>query len=179
MYTSSCTPVSQQTGSLCNTLHGRLDGYLRFVVPKGGSHTCNGDSSHVHLQIEVQGSIYDVAVDIGQTQGDVLFYEEDRAIPVGPWAEGFHGTYALDYTSLGLHSGQGFTPQDPTTLGQKIQSELQGVNHIAVFGECYSPQGNGAHDVHYVGHGNDGAIVINPLAQQAHLLLFHFSTQTF
>jgi hypothetical protein len=177
-YTGACTPSFQQNGTAVSSYHGRLDGYLSYVVPEGGPGSCNGDNSHVHLQVRVSGSVYDVAVDVGKFSGDVLFYESDLPLPDGAWSEGWHGNANLDYVQLGLHSGQ-FTPEDPAALGQKIQSELAGVNHISVFGIGYM-QGNGCHDIHYYnGSGNDGAIVVHPLASPAHALFFHFSTQSF
>jgi hypothetical protein len=175
-YTSACTPLTQQTGVAINSFHGRLDGYLAYVVPQGGPSSCNGDDSHVHLQVRMDGNIYDVAVDIGQTPGDALFYEADMPIPQGPWSEGWHNV-GLSYPQLGIHSTM-FASEVPATLGQKIQSELAGVNHIAVFGDGYSTY-NGCHDVHYENGTEDGAIVINPLAATPHILFFRFSTQTF
>jgi hypothetical protein len=177
-YTSACTPLSSQTGTAIDTSHGRLDGYLSFVVPIGGSSACNGDDSHVHLQITMDGNIYDVAVDTGRFSGDVLLYETNMPIPDGAWSEGWHGTDALTYTSLGIHSTQ-FTPEVPAALGTKLQAELAGVNHISVFGTGYA-QGNGCHDVHYEdGNGNDGALVLEPLSATSHVIFFRFSTDTF
>jgi hypothetical protein len=175
-YTATCTPLSAQTGTAIDTKHGRLDGYLSFVVPKDGAPSCNGDDSHVHLQIRANGFVYDVAVDIGTFTGDSNLYEADMPMPAGAWSEGWHDD-GLSYTQLGLHSTQ-FTPEDPTTLAQKIQTELAGVNHVSVFGDAYS-QGNGCHDVHYENGTADGALIINPLAPTAHILFFRFSTQTF
>jgi hypothetical protein len=175
-YTSACTPLSQQTGTAVNSTHGRLDGYLSFVVPQGGEKACNGDDSHVHLQVRVNGIIYDVAVDIGTFTGDSNLYEANMPIPGGPWSEGWHDL-GLSYPQLGLHSTQ-FTPEDPATLGQKIQSELAGVNHVSIFGDGYM-QGNGCHDVHYENGTQDGALIIEPLSPQAHIMFFRFSTQTF
>jgi hypothetical protein len=175
-YTSACTPLSQQTGTAFDTPHGRVDGYLSYVVPKDGPSSCNGDDSHVHLQIRVKGIIYDVAVDIGAFTGDANLYEADMPLPQGAWSEGWHDV-GLSYPQLGLHSTQ-FTSEDPTTLGQKIQSELAGVNHVSVFGDSYSTD-NGCHDVHYENGTTDGALVINPLSPTAHILFFRFSTQTF
>jgi hypothetical protein len=175
-YTAVCTPLSAQTGTAINTKHGRLDGYLSFVVPKDGPSSCNGDDSHVHLQIRMNGTIYDVAVDIGAFTGDANLYEADMALPEGAWSEGWHDV-GLSYPQLGLHSTQ-FTAEDPTTLAQKIQTELAGVNHVSVFGDAYA-QGNGCHDVHYENGTADGALVINPLSPTAHILFFRFSTQTF
>jgi hypothetical protein len=176
-YTSSCTPLSQQNGTAVNTYHGRLDGYLAYVVPKGGSGACNGDDSHVHLQVRMMNNIYDVAVDIGKFAGDVFFDESDVALPDGAWAEGWHGSDNLTYTALGLHAGQ-FTSEDPTALGQKIQAELMNANHISVFCIGYM-QGNGCHDVHYHNGASDGAIVIHPLSAPAHVLFFRFAADSF
>jgi hypothetical protein len=177
-YTAACTLLADETGTAIDTVHGRLDGYLSFVVPIGGSDKCNGDSSHVHLQIRVDGTIYDVAVDTGKFDGDVNLYEADMPLPDGAWSEGWHGDDGLTYTSLGIHSDQ-FTPEDPATLGQKLATELAGVNHVSIFGTGY-PQGNGCHDVHYHdGNGQDGALVIEPLSPTPHILFFRFSTDTF
>jgi len=175
-YTSACTPLSAQTGTAINTKHGRLDGYLSYVVPKDGPSSCNGDGSHVHLQVRMKGEIYDVAVDIGTFTGDANLYEADMALPQGAWSEGWHNV-GLSYPQLGLHSTQ-FTAEDPTTLGQKIQSELAGVNHVSVYGDSYTTD-NGCHDVHYENGTEDGALVINPLSPTAHILFFRFSTQSF
>src|SRR5579871_3109764 len=172
-YTSSCTPLSSETGTAIDTYHGRLDGYLSYVVPIGGSFSCNGDNGHVHLQVRANGAIYDVAVDTGQFTGDVNLYEADMPIPDGPWSEGWHGSDGLTYTALGVHSSV-FTPEAPSALGAKLAAELAGKNHISVFGIGYS-QGNGCHDVHYhSGSGEDGAIVIDPLSSPAHILFFRF-----
>jgi hypothetical protein len=175
-YTAACTPLSAQTGTAINTKHGRLDGYLSYVVPQGGPHSCNGDSSHVHLQVRMMGEIYDVAVDIGTFTGDSNLYETNMAMPGGAWSEGWHNG-GLSYPQLGLHSTQ-FTPEDPTTLGQKIVTELAGVNHVSIFGDAYT-QGNGCHDVHYVDGIVDGALILEPLSPKAHILFFRFSTQSF
>jgi hypothetical protein len=174
--TNACTPLSQQTGTAINTFHGRLDGYLVYVVPQGGPSSCNGDYSHVHLQVKMKGDVYDVAVDIGKTPGDALFYEQDMALPGGAWQEGW-SNFGLSYPQLGVHSTQ-FTSEDPATLGTKIQSELANVNHISVFGDAYQTN-NGCHDVHYQNGSTDGAIVIDPLSPTAHVLFFRFSTQSF
>lgn len=175
-YTSTCTPLTAQTGAALDTMHGRLDGYLAYVVPKDGPASCNGDDSHVHLQIRMKGVIYDVAVDIGTFTGDANLYETDMPIPQGAWSEGWHDV-GLSYPQLGLHSTQ-FTAEDPTTLAQKIQTELAGANHVSVFGDSYSTE-NGCHDVHYENGTTDGALVINPLSASAHVLFFRFSTQSF
>lgn len=177
--TAACTPLSKQTGTIVTSVFGRLDGTLAYVVPRGGSAACNGDDSHVHLQILVLGNVYDVAVDIGKFAGDVLEYEAEMPLPDGAWSEGWHGTDSLAYpTQLGLHANQ-FTPQDPATLGAALLTALAGKNHISIFGSGY-PTANGCHDVHYRGTGpEDGAIFIDPLSPNAHGFFFRFSTQSF
>ena len=176
---ASCTPLNQETGTAINSHHGRLDGTLVYVLPVGGSKTCNGDESHVHLQIAVSGDIYDVAVDIGSASGgDVGYDEQSFPMPGGAWAEGWHSTDSLTYPSLGLHS-TAFTTTDPATMAAKVESLLAGVSRISIFCVGYS-QGDGCHDVHYEdGAGNDGAIVLDPDAASPSILFLRFTDQTF
>lgn len=176
--TAACTPLSQQTGTALNTPFGRLDGVLVYVVEKDGSHACNGDDSHVHLQVKANGAIYDVAVDIGTTGDEVSSFEEPIALPGGAWAEGWHGTDTLTYTALGIHSGQ-FTAASPDALSASLDAELAQVNHVSIFGTAYDTD-NGCHDVHYHGgNGGDGALFLDPLSPTAHGLFFRFPTDTF
>jgi hypothetical protein len=175
--TAACTPLSQQVGTALDTNFGRLDGTLAYVVPINGNRGCNGDGSHVHLQVRVQSAIYDVAVDIGTFTGDVNLYEEDILLPGGPWAEGWHGTDSLTYTALGVHAPE-FTPENPSALSAQLVSELAQVNHISIFGTSYNTA-NGCHDVHFHGGGTDGAMFLDPLSPKAHALLFRFQTDNF
>jgi hypothetical protein len=174
--TSSCTPLSAQNGTAINTNYGRLDGTLSYVLPQGGPSSCNGDDSHVHLQVEVSGNVYDVAVDIGSSPDDVALYQEDLPLPGGPWAEGWHGTDTLTYSALGIHSGQ-FTAADPAALSAMLVTELAQANHISIFGMGYNTD-NGCHDVHYE-KGSDGALFLDPLSPQAHGLFFRFKQDSF
>ena len=163
-------------GNALTVAHGRLDGFLVATVPVG-QRSCSGDSHHVHLQIKMQGAIYDVAVTMQDNNGgDVFFTERDIALPDGAWSEGWHTADGLDYVALGLHAAD-FSAMPEAALAQKVTSELQTANHISVFATGYGP--GGAHDVHRKSAGQDGAIVINPLSSPAHALLFHFATQTF
>ncbi len=179
MRNSACTPTTEETGTAVSTEHGRLDGTLVYVVDVGQGKQCNGDDSHVHLQVEVSGSIYDVAVDIGTAPNDeVGYYEETLAVPGGAWAEGWHGADSLAYPSLGLHSTS-FPTTDPGTVGAQVEALLTTTTKISIFCKGY-PQGNGCHDVHYEdGTGEDGAIVLDPTAAMSPVLFFRFSTQTF
>jgi hypothetical protein len=175
---ATCTPLSAQTGTAVDTSHGRLDGTLVYVVPTGGPGKCNGDDSHVHLQVEVSSLIYDVAVDIGAAGDQVGMYQQTIALPGGAWAEGWHGADTLAYPKLGLSVGQ-FPIAAPATIAANVQSLLESTSKISVFCTSYTTD-NGCHDVHYEnGNGNDGAIVLDPTAATPTILFFRFEGQTF
>jgi hypothetical protein len=176
---SSCTPLSKQTGTAVNTNHGRLDGTLVYVLPVGGSSSCNGDSAHVHLQIEVSGSIYDVAVDIGKSGDEVSWIQQTLPVPGGAWAEGWHGSDNLGYSSLGLTSGA-FTALSPSNMGMEVETLLAATSKISIFCTGYTPGDNGCHDVHYQnGTSTDGAIVLDPTSPTSPILFFRFASQSF
>lgn len=175
---SACTPLSQQKGTAVNTSHGRLDGTLVYVLPVDGSPACNGDDSHVHLQVEVSGSVYDVAVDVGTSGDEVGFYEDTMTVPGGVWAEGWHGTDALTYSSLGVSSSE-LPLASPDAVAAAIESHLADTSKISIFCTGYS-QDNGCHDVHYEnGAGKDGALVLDPTSASSPMMFFRFSADTF
>ncbi len=143
----------------------------------GALYQCNGDDSHVHLQVEVSGNVYDVAVDIGSAGDQVGMYQAVIALPGGAWAEGWHDD-DLSYVSLGLHVAQ-FPLESPTTNAASLESLLEGTSRISIFCTGYS-QGNGCHDVHYEdGTTNDGALVLDPLSASPTLVFFRFVSQSF
>ena len=145
--------------------------------PIGALYQCNGDDSHVHLQVEVAGNVYDIAVDIGAENDQVGMYQQALPLPGGAWAEGWHDD-DLSYDSLGLHVAQ-FPLGTPTTNAASLESLLEGTSQISIFCTGYS-QGNGCHDVHYQdGTTNDGALVLNPLAATPTLVFFRFVSQSF
>src|SRR5882757_3056191 len=57
-------PCTSTFGNAMTATFGRLDGFLVAIVPPGSSN-CQGDASHIHLQLQVNGAIYDVAVNVG------------------------------------------------------------------------------------------------------------------
>jgi hypothetical protein len=175
----SCTPLSQQNGTAVDTTHGRLDGTLVYVLGVDGSSSCNGDSAHVHLQIEVGSSVYDVAVDVGKSGDEVGWYQETLAVPGGAWSEGWHGSDGLGYGSLGLASSA-FATLDPATMATTIESLVASTSKISIFCTGYTPGDNGCHDVHYQdGSSQDGAIVLDPTAATSPVLFFRFTDQSF
>jgi hypothetical protein len=169
-----CTP---NFGSGLTAVHGRLDGYLVTILPPKTGFQCNGDSSHVHLQVMMMGGIYDIAVNVQDDNGGaVYFLAKNMVMPDGAWAEGWHAGDTLGYASLGVASAD-FAPLDEAPLATEIENELASVNHISVFGTGYNA--NGAHLIHYNGGTNDGAIVIEPQDSPSRLLLFHFASDKF
>ncbi len=121
------------------------------------------------------GAIYDVAVDIGSTGDDIFYLAKDMTIPDGTWAEGWHTSDALSYSSLGIKSTD-LVELSPTDAASTVEAELATVNHISVFGTGYNA--NGIHDIHYE-NNKDGAIVTEPQSSSSRVLFFRFSTDQF
>jgi hypothetical protein len=160
----SCT---SNFGNALSTFHGRLDGTLVAIVPPS-AHMCNADSTHVHLQIQMNAAVYDVAVNVDGLQADL-----PHAMVDGAWAEGWHSSDALDYpTALGVHS-----TAFKTTSAQGLMAALENANHLSVFATAYGP--TGVHLVHRKGNNSDGAIVVNPLGVTPHWFLFRFASDSF
>ena len=170
--TTTRIACTNKLGSGLTTSFGRLDGTIVSIVPPK-QHNCNGDSTHIHLQVLASGGTYDIAVNV-----DALFAEKDAPLLNEPWAEGWHTTgEKLDYPSmLSLHS-TAFAAPTIAELTTTLEAELAAVNHISVFATGYGV--DGAHLVHRNGASNDGALVLHPIGAQPHYLLFNFTGQTF
>ncbi len=174
--TPTRVPCTNQLGNAMTTEFGRLDGYLvAIVLPGNGG--CNADSSHVHLQIKVKGSIYDVAVNVG-SNGMEDVHSATRELPLTgpPWTEGWHAGFSQDYVSLGVHATD-LPLESLSRLTAELMTDLASVNHISVLATGYGP--SGAHLVHRNGSGRDGVVITKPLSNPAHVRLFSFSGQSF
>jgi hypothetical protein len=173
------TPTRQacvsKYGTGLTAAHGRLDGYLVSIVAPTNESKCNADNSHVHLQVLMNNAIYDVAVDTGSSGDDIYYLAKDMAPPGGAWAEGWHTSDALNYSSLGLKSTD-FTDASPTDAPGIVEMQLATTNHISVFGTGYNT--NGMHLIHYES-GKDGALVLEPQAATSHVLFFRFAGDNF
>ena len=158
---------------------GRLDGFLVAIVPPGGG-ACNADSSHVHLQVRMNGAIYDIAIDVTDAISgvdDVHTVTKDIAMPVNtPWSEGWHTGLLADYVALGVHSPE-LVFQAKSALVTTLMTDLATANHISIYATTYGA--DGAHLVHRNGGGHAGVIVTQPLSIPAHLRLFSFTDQAF
>ena len=162
-----------------NPTFGRLDGYLVAIVPPGGS-ACNADSDHVHLQVRMNGAVYDVAVDAtnGVTHvDDVHTGTMDLPMPSSmPWTEGWHTGVGVDYPILGVHSTD-IPLMTKSQIVSALQTDLASANHISIYATTYGT--DGAHLVHRNGGAHDGVIVTKPLSNPSHLRFLSFSDQTF
>jgi hypothetical protein len=161
------TPVRESCthgyGTGLDATYGRIDGYLAALQ-------CGSDATHIHLQIKMNGAMYDAAVNL-----DTLVAEKDGPMPDSPWTEGWHVNVTVDYpTTFGLHSSDFTQPASQNDLVTKIENELANANHISLYATGYGT--NGVHDVHRHPKGNDGVIVIRPTEKTAHMLMFRFST---
>jgi hypothetical protein len=169
-------PCTSQFGSALTAVYGRLDGYLVSIVQPSNSNACNADTDHVHLQVKMNGAIYDVAVNVGSSGNvdDVRTFTKD--LPLPQWSEGWHPGVLEDYVSLGVHATD-MTQEPRAQIASEITADLASVNHISVFGTGYGP--DGAHLVHRNGQGHDGLIVTNPLSSPSHVRMFSFTNQAF
>ena len=164
-------------GTALSKTFGRMDGYLVAIVPPGNG-GCNADSNHVHLQIKIDGAIYDVAVDVDSpTVEDVHTGTREVALPGDPWSEGWHvGGTVVDYPTLGVHAAD-LPLGTKSGLVAEFMSDLASANHISVYATGYGS--DGAHLVHRNGSGRDGLIVTQPLSTPAHARFLSFTSQSF
>jgi len=174
-------PCTSSFGNALSPVYGRMDGYLVAIVPPGTG-GCHADLGHVHLQVEISGAVYDVAVNVGTNDAtnDVHSTTLDHAL-VGPaWSEGWHTNVIVDYPTLGVHAAA-MPLRTETENVNDLMAELATANHISIYATGYSTD-DGAHLVHRSTSnrsGEDGLVVVKPLSTTAHARLFSFTSQTF
>ncbi len=174
------TPTRQACTSTFGTAltktFGRMDGYLVAIVPPGNG-GCNADSNHLHLQVRVNGAIYDVAVDVDSpTIEDVHTGTRDLPLIGAAWSEGWHPGGLVDYVSLGVHSVDLPLGTKPGLVSE-MTNDLASANHVSIYATGYGP--DGAHLVHRNGNGHDGVIVTQPLSSPSHMRFLSFTSQSF
>jgi len=155
-------------GDALTTSYGRMDGILVSIVDLNGS-GCRSDDDHLHLQIKIDGSVYDVALNVAS---DTLTTTREAVVDPVAWSEGWHPFDGFDYTAVGVHSDDIATSVSVTDL----KADLATVNHITIYGTGFD--GTGAHLIHR-NNGFDGAIVTHPLSAVPHVRMFRFTNQTF
>jgi hypothetical protein len=176
-------PCTGSFGTALSAAYGRLDGYLVAIVPPGPSNPCHADSTHLHLQVQVSGAVYDVAVNVGtnDASNDVHTTTLDRALIGSAWSEGWHTDASVDYVTLGVHAAAIPLRTQAETVAA-MMTDLATANHVSIYATGYSPVSSGAHLVHRSTSnrvGEDGLLVTHPLSPVAHARVFSFSTQTF
>lgn len=171
------------SGSLSSDLpadqYGALEGELVSLVPPG-THGCPNDADHLHLQVDVGGKRYDVAVTINDSMAAQPIYFLAKDIAAGSAAPGWSAT-GFDYpTNLGAHAAD-FTGMNKTDLLARLQTELATVSKVSLHGRSYGPVADGVHNVHRNGGGHDGAIIARGLGAGGtdHVLAFHFYNSAF
>ena len=169
-------PCTNQFGTGVTSTSGRLDGLLVAIVPPGGS-ACNADPDHLHLQLDANGAIYDVAINVGSNQlMDVHTGTRPFTMPASlPWAAGWHPGVSVNYTSLGAHAAD-LALETRAQLVSELTAELANVNHVSIYASGYGPEG--VHLVHR-NNGRDGLLIIQPLSTPAQGRMFSFTTQSF
>ncbi len=175
----SCT---SSFGSSITVGSGRLDGTLvSIVMPNFNG--CRGDDNHVHLQVDVNGDVYDVAINTSSE-----FNDEDprvgiasaplEALPGDAWSEGWHAGEVASYGfHLGVPSDQ-FVPLESDALADEVVNALRTAGQISVFMVGFD-DGTGGHKVHKNSNGTDGLIVINPDGGSPTGIGFRFQDQFF
>jgi hypothetical protein len=160
---------------------GRLDGTLFSFVPPN-QNGCRSDDNHAHLQIDANGAVYDVAINLASdlTGGDerVAFATStaDGALGVA-WSEGWHANQSVDYViDLGLHD-EDFTPLGLDALSNAIDDALAPQHRGSVYMFAYGP--DGGHKVHRNSSGTDGLVVVDPDRAHPRVLAFRFMDQFF
>jgi hypothetical protein len=176
-------PCTSSFGSALSSEYGRMDGYLVAIVPPAPStDPCNADPSHLHLQVQISGAVYDVAVNVGTNDAtnDVHTTTIDHTLLGPAWSEGWHTNVTVDYPTLGVHSNAMPLQPEATTVAA-LMAELATANHVSIYATGYNPVPSGAHLVHRYPQlaGHDGLVVTHPLSATAHARLFSFTTQTF
>ena len=152
--------------------NGRLDGTVYAVVAPTSSHQCNGDRDHVHVQVQAQGQIYDVAVN---TDGVGMVEKDETSLPGGTWQEGWHKGTDISYASdLDLHTSDFAAIAD---VSKPFETALAGATQVSVYAWLYNK--GGIHLVHKSRSSNmDGAFVIQTAAGSK-VYAFRFDDQTF
>jgi hypothetical protein len=172
-------PCTDRFGHALTTSFGRLDGWLVAFVPPRAKR-CKSDDRHVHLQLDVDGDAYDVAVPLGDPDApDVWFKETTARMLGGPWRAGWSPGQTLDYVrTFAMHSND-FEMLPREMLLRKLEAELSSKRRVSIWATGYAP--GRAHEVHRGADNaqHDGTIALDPDSPRSRFLLFRFARQRF
>lgn len=176
VFQSSCV---HDFGNGLTPVHGRLDGFLHYVVLPD-DHQCPNDDNHVRLQVRMNGQYYNVAVNIESTGSpDPRVYHHDILADLhGPaWSEGWHTSGVdLDYSSDLDVGSNDFMAASLQGLADMFEDRIRAGQRVSVYMEAYDS--SGGHNVHRNDYFADGAIVTGA-DSDPHYYLFRFVNQVF
>jgi hypothetical protein len=162
-----------QFGAGMSAAFGRIDGTLLAVVTP--TDPCPHDDNHVILDVRMNGSVYELWVNIGSDLDPMSTYSQSAALGAPAYSEGWHTDAALDYVQTFGLTSSAFTVTPPAGVIQQLAMLPVG-EPISVYATGYGP--DGGHDIHRQATGQDGAVVLSP-ATAPRYLLYHFDTQSF
>ncbi len=174
----SCVPQNQLAKDLPITLWGAVEADLVAITPPGAPGNCPNDSGHVHLQLDITGKRYDVAVNVESTTGDPMSILT-KDLPAQLPALGYSNS-SFDYPlTLGVHSTE-FVSVAKAALVTRLQTELKNASRVSIHGLTYT-DGTGIHDIHKNSAGRDGVILVRRggAGGADHAIALKFSTDVF
>ncbi len=153
---------------------GRLDGTLVGVVRPQDQQCAQPNRTHFDLEVQMNGKSYRMLVNVQSDDGskpDTYYLSKQAALPGLRWTEGWHTDQPLDYSTLGVHSGD-FTSHPLDELTAILSPQVEIGDKLSIYGLGF---GSGAHDIHKrAGSGQDGAVVLGPDTASPTFLLFRF-----
>lgn len=181
--TSPAAACASEFGRALTPGFSRLDGVVTAVVTPADTQCRMPNSTHVIVQVRMGGAVYRLVVNINSTRAGVdprVRIADVRApLPLPAWEDGWHVNQQLDYVvSLGLHT-DAFMFREPDALARFLAATVPVGTRVSVYATNGASQPDSAHLIHRNGHGDDGAIVIDPTGASPRWLLFHFDGQTF
>jgi hypothetical protein len=179
---SKAAACASTFGAELTNAFGRIDGTLLAVVGPSDTQCVMPNDDHLVVQVTMHGAAYRMVVNVLSTGAvpDVFYATVPAPLAGGPFAEGWHPGYALDYvTTLGVHA-DAFAAHPMAELVEIVTAQLELGAPISVY--ATSSGGSYAHSAHLI-HRNladaDGAIVLGPDTASPRYLLFRFSDQSF
>jgi len=170
---------AESFGTALTNAFGRLDGTILAVVEPGNLKCSMPNSTHVVVQVTMNGAAYRMVANVLSTSTDphVWLGELDAPLAGDAWAEGWHPGVQLDYVSTLHASKTQFTEADETAAVARLEDALAIGAKISVYATSENSPSS-AHLIHRNAANADGAIVLSP-DTAPHYLLTAFPEQTF
>jgi hypothetical protein len=171
-------------GDALTDAFGRVDGTVVAIVEPGNTRCVAPNSDHVIVQVELNGAVYRMVVNVQSDQGDPEIYILRLAgipLPAPAFSEGWHTGLTFDYRAdLDIGFDDPFAPFDLDGAVERVADSIEIGDPISVYASSSGGDFAGsAHLIHRNGGGEDGAIVVRPESESPTWLLFRFADQTF